>query len=105
MSSTTYNKLVRDKIPEIIEQTGKTCVCSILKCEEYLAELNRKLTEELNEYSDTGAIEELVDIYEVIQAILKYYDMSISEFEKICLDKRNARGGFEKRIFLQSVNE
>jgi len=65
-----YNKLVRDNIPEIMIKNGAKPVTRILTEEEYLKELNKKLLEEVNEYLESGSIEELADIEEVIIAIL-----------------------------------
>lgn len=65
-----YNKLVRDKIPEIIENNNEICKIRILSNEEYLAELNKKIQEEMKEYLESGDIEELADLEEVLRAIL-----------------------------------
>ena len=62
MKKTTYNKLVRDKIPEIIEQAGKICTCTILSDEDYLVLLDKKLDEELAEYQESKSMEELADL-------------------------------------------
>ena len=101
-----YNKLVRDKIPEIIEnkKDGRP-VYRIMNADEYLTALNTKLKEELNEYLESGAIEELADLEEVLLAILEAKNISFQDFEKIRLEKSEKRGGFKKRIFLESVEE
>ena len=100
----TYNKLVRDKIPEIISTNNEVCKIRILSDGEYLNELNKKIQEELNEYLESGEIEELVDIEEVLRAILSVKKCSYEEFEKIRLEKVNKRGAFTKKIFLEDVN-
>ena len=105
MKTITYNKLVRDKIPQIIENTGNKCVCEILADEQYVKMLNEKLQEELNEYLESGSVEELADMGEVMHAILAYKNVSIEEFQKIRLDKLEARGGFKDRILLKEVIE
>lgn len=64
-----YNKLVRDKIPEIIEADGKTCKTKILSDEEYIAALETKLNEEVAEYQADKNLEEMADVLEVLQAI------------------------------------
>ena len=69
MPTITHNKLVRDKIPEIISSVGKQAVTRILSDEEYLAELDRKLTEECTEYQADKSIEEMADVFEVPYAI------------------------------------
>ncbi len=98
-----YHKLVRDKIPQIIEATGKTCTCSILSEQEYLSLLDAKLNEEVAEYQESGALEELADIMEVIRAIAAARGSSIGEVEAIREAKREERGGFERRILLEDV--
>ena len=66
-----YHKLVRDRIPEIIESDGKQCVCEVLSSKEYLALLDEKLQEELNEYEESKSLEELADLLEVMYAVVK----------------------------------
>ena len=101
-----YNKLVRDKIPEIIAgDNGKTCVTRIMEDEEYSESLNRKMQEELNEYLESGEIEELADLEEVLRAILDLKGVSYEEFEKIRNRKAEKRGAFQKKIFLESVSD
>lgn len=102
----TYNKLVRDKIPEIIKNNGANAVnTKILNDEEYLKALNTKLIEELNEYLSSGEIEELADLEEVLRAILDAKNTSYSDFEEIRINKVNKRGAFKNKIFLESVDE
>ena len=66
-----YHKLVHDRIPEIIEADGKTCVCETLSDEDYLYLLDQKLNEELAEYQESKSLEELADLLEVMQAVGK----------------------------------
>ena len=102
----SYNKLVRDKIPEIIAaDNGKTCVTRIMEDDEYLETLNTKLQEELKEYLESGDVEELADLEEVLRAVLDAKNISYEEFEKIRNKKAEKRGAFKKRIFLESVNK
>lgn len=96
-----YNKLVRDKIPEIMINKGCKPVTKVLGDEEYILELNKKLQEEVKEYLADGDVLELADITEVILAILKYKGVSLDEFESIRLDKVNKRGAFEDKIYLE----
>lgn len=101
-----YNKLVRDKIPEIIAtDNGKTCVTRIMEDDEYLETLNTKMQEELKEYLESGDVEELADLEEVLRAILDVKKVSYNEFEKIRMTKVNKRGAFKNKIFLESVSE
>lgn len=100
-----YNKLIRDKIPEIIESSGKTCEVRMLSNDQYLDELNKKLQEELQEYYESGDVEELADLSEIILAIAKLKGVEEKEFESIRIKKAEKRGRFEKKLFLVGVNE
>lgn len=104
-----YNKLVRDRIPEIIENTGKKSLTKILNDEEFIKELKRKSFEELQEYVEAenseDAIEELADVLEIIHALAAYYGSSIEEVEKVRIQKAENRGGFKEKIFLIEVEE
>lgn len=100
-----YNKLVRDKIPDIIKSDNKTCLTKVLDDEEYLSSLNTKLQEEMKEYLESGEVEELADLEEVLRAILDVKKVSYEDFEKIRLEKVSKRGTFKKKIFLESVDD
>ena len=96
-----YDKLVRDKIPEVIEASGKKCDIEILDDEQYLEYLNKKIKEEVNEYLESGEIEERADLEEVLRAILVAKKLSYDEFEKIRISKVDKRGAFEKKLLLK----
>ena len=98
-----YNKLVRDKIPEIIKSEGREVKAKILYDEEYKKELNKKLQEEVREYLEDNNVEELADIVEVVYGILNSMDITIEEFEKIRKEKVKKRGAFNKKIFLEEA--
>lgn len=104
-----HNKLVRDKIPQIIEDTGKSFHIRTLDNQEYRVELKKKLNEEIKEYqssvNDEESIEELADVLEVIHSLAKLHGSSFNEVEKIRLAKSQERGGFENRIYLESVED
>ena len=100
-----YNKLVRDNIPQICERNNQTCKIRTLNDQEYLKELNIKLQEELREYLESGEIEELADLEEVLRAILDAKHCSYEDFEKIRNLKVEKRGAFKEKIFLESVKE
>ena len=100
-----YNKLVRDKIPEIINSDNRVAITRTLDNEENLNELNKKLQEEVKEYLEDNNVEELADIVEVIYGILDSKNVSIEEFETIRLNKVNKKGAFDKKIFLEKVIE
>ena len=95
-----YNKLVRDRIPEIIEATGNQCITRILSDAEYLQMIDIKLDEELAEYHKDQNIEELADLLELIYAAAVARGYSIEELEATRTDKAQKRGSFDKRIFL-----
>jgi len=100
-----YDKLVRGKIPQIIERTGKKAVYRILTETEYKEYLEKKLDEEVAEFHESKSIEELADIYEVLVALIAVNGASYTEFRQILDSKREKCGGFEKRICLVEVEE
>ena len=105
MLTKAYHKLVRDRIPEIIEADGKTCVCETLSDEDYLSLLDQKLNEELAEYQESKSLEELADLLEVMQAVVKARGWTLEELEQVRADKTAKRGGFETKILLKEVRE
>lgn len=102
--SIKYNKLVRDKIPEIIEASGKRCLVETLTDEDYLEMLEAKLDEELAEYHQDQNLEELADLLEVIYACAVARGYSVAELEQVRADKAAKRGSFAERILLKEVN-
>lgn len=105
MAEIEYRKLVRDKIPEIIENAGKTCTTEVLSDAEYLQMLDMKLEEELKEYYQDKNLEELADLMEVIFAVAEARGYSIAELEQVRKKKANERGGFKQKIFLKQVSD
>lgn len=105
MATKIYNKLVRDLIPDIIEESGNECRTRILSNEEYLKMLDLKLDEELAEYHKDQNIEELADLLELIRAAAIARGYTIDELETTRAEKAKKRGGFEKKIFLIDVNK
>lgn len=100
-----YNKLVRDRIPEIIESTGQSCITETLSAEDYLLKIDAKLDEELAEYHKDQNIEELADLVEVIHAAAIARGYTLEDLERVRAEKVTKRGGFEKRILLKEVYE
>lgn len=100
-----YHKLVRDRIPEIIESDGKICIWETLSDADYLSLLEEKLNEELAEYQQSKSLEELADLLEVMQAVLKARGWTWEELEQVRAEKAAKRGGFEKKILLKAVRE
>ncbi|MEA4876118.1 nucleoside triphosphate pyrophosphohydrolase [Anaerorhabdus sp.] len=95
-----YNKLVRDKIPEIIMNQQEVPVTCVLNDEEFNCELKKKLVEEVNEYLESEEVEELTDIMEVLYALAKTKGYSETELENLRIKKCNERGKFDEKIFL-----
>ncbi len=98
-----YDKLVRDKIPEIIIKNNAEPVTHIASNNEFLIRLYDKLIEEFKEFKQEPCEEELADILEVINSIIKYYDFNKNKIEEIRLRKKEKRGGFDKKIILERV--
>ena len=100
-----YNKLVRDKIPEIIKKDNSIPVYRILSDNEYLKELENKLTEECKEVIDAkkeeDKIKELADVIEVVSAMAKVNNKTLNDIIKIADEKKKDRGGFDKKYFLE----
>ena len=105
MSAISYHKLVRDRIPEIIEADGKVCICETLSDEDYIYLLDQNLNEELAEYQESKSLEELADLLEVMQAVAKARGWTLEELERVRANKAAKRGGFEKKILLKEVLE
>ena len=105
MSSIKYNKLVRDRIPEIVEKSGKRAMIEELEPQAYKKYLDQKLEEELQEYLEADSVDELADLVEVVYAILKYKGVEVKDFENIRKKKAEERGAFDKRLLLKEVVE
>ena len=105
MTVKTYNKLVRDLIPDVIEASGNKCRTRVLSDEEYLEMLDAKLDEELAEYHKDQNLEELADLLELIRAAAVARGYTLDELESARAKKAAKRGGFEKKLFLVDVTE
>ena len=100
MDTKKYNKVIRDKIPEIIADSGKKYTLKQLDDTSFLEEIEKKLIEEVNEYSESKDIEELADLLEVIYRISELRGVSIGELDKVRKDKAQKRGKFSSNLFL-----
>ena len=99
-----YDKLVRDKIPEIIEGTHTKCNYHVAENdEEYLKRLYDKLAEEIDEFKKTPCLEEYIDIVEVLEALAKLHKIDLMPMRQRKRMKRQKRGGFDLRIILDST--
>lgn len=99
---TVYNRLVRDRIPEIIARGGEKANIRILDEAEYLRLLHDKLDEEVGEFHRDRNVEELADILEVVYALAGAIGASREELARVYDRKHEERGGFEDRVFLIS---
>lgn len=100
-----YDKIVRDRIPEIIEASGRRAEIEFVSKERAIAGLEAKLTEELDEYFADHSLEEMADLLEVMRGILHHRGISWDELENVRQKKYAQRGGFEEGIRLLSVEE
>jgi predicted house-cleaning noncanonical NTP pyrophosphatase (MazG superfamily) len=103
MSTKQFNKLVRDRIPEIIKEKGKSCKFRIADTKEYRQKLMEKLQEETSEFLETPCVEELADIHEVLDALLVEYEWT--DFKATAQFKKITRGAFRDKIILEEVSE
>lgn len=101
--ATVYNKLVRDRIPEIILAEGRTCQVETMPLDEYRQTLLTKVTEEATEVADAPLdklASELADLYEVMDAIMTAFNVDPETVRQLQDQRRRERGGFEKRLKL-----
>ena len=100
----TYNKIVRDRIPAIIQSKGKQCRFSIMSGEELIAGLEAKLLEEFREFIESGRnLEELADILEVVDGLALHLGSSFEEILELKRQKQEKRGGFQQGLLLEWV--
>lgn len=100
-----YNKLVRDRIPELIEESGRKQVSRKLNEEEYFHALIDKIIEEIEEFRESRLEEEVADVYEVLDCLVKLKGYEPLHLDYLRLIKREARGSFKDRILLEEVEE
>ena len=98
-----YDKLVRDRIPEIIKNSNKEYKIHVVDKDETIKYLIRKFSEELDEFEESYAKEELADVLELIHGLAYHLDYDLGEIESIREDKYDKRGGFEDSIVLDYV--
>lgn len=100
-----FDKLVRDKIPEVLEKKGIKSVTHVIEGKEYFEELLKKLREEVEEFVKDNNEEELADIFEVLGAIIEERGFTKEAIEEIRLKKLAERGGFKNKVFLEQTEE
>ena len=96
-----FNKLVRDKMPEIIKANGDVPFIRIADDDEYWEKLREKLQEEVNEFLEDENHKELADVLEVMHAICKHKGIDFTDIEKIRIEKADKRGAFKNKIILE----
>lgn len=100
-----YNRLVRDRVPELIVESGRKQISRKLKDEEYEQALMDKIVEEIEEYRISKNEEEIADIYEVLDCLVKLKEYEPMHIDYLRLIKREARGSFHDRILLEKIVE
>ena len=100
-----YNKLIRDKIPELIEESGRQVSTKKLSQEEYLQALIDKIVEEINDYRSSENEEEIADIYEVLDCLVELKEYEPMHIDYLRMKKRDAQGSYKDRILLEYVEE
>lgn len=101
----SYNKLVRDKIPELIRESGRKCTSRILSEDEYFDALIEKIIEEIQEYRISGNEEELADVFEVLDCLVALKEYEPMHIDYLKLIRREARGSFKERVLLIDVDD
>ena len=99
------NKAIRDKIPEIIKESGSKCNVRTLSDKEFLEKMEKKLDEEVAEYHQSKSVEEIADIMEVLERIAELRGTSVEELMRVKEEKAQKRGKFEKNLFLVDTEE
>lgn len=98
-----YNKLVRDKIPDIIRKKGTIPITHIADPDEYRQKLKEKLVEEVEEFQSESTLEEYIDVLEVLAAIAREKGFTDAEIERVRQKKATERGLFQERIILEEA--
>ncbi len=102
-----YNKLIRDRIPEIIRAQGRLPAYRVLKADEFRDALKLKLMEEAHELlkaeDPAAVINEVCDVMEVLEAVCAEYGLNADDISETKINKKKDRGGFAKRLFLEYV--
>jgi predicted house-cleaning noncanonical NTP pyrophosphatase (MazG superfamily) len=101
----SYNKLVRDRIPQLIQDSGRHCSSRILSEEEYYHALLDKVVEEIEEYRESGNEEELADVFEVLDCLVKLKEYEPLHIDYLQLIRREARGSFQDKVLLIDVDD
>lgn len=101
----SYNKLVRDRIPELIQESGRKCSSRILSDDEYYEALLDKIVEEIEEYRESDNEEELADVFEVLDCLVQLKEYEPMHIDYLKLIRREARGSYKDKILLIDVDD
>lgn len=100
-----YNKLVRDNVPDVLNEKGVKYITHVADDEEYQEKLNAKLSEEVTEFIESGELEEIADILEVIEAICDHRQFNKTILTSLRESKAKQKGLFKNRIILDETIE
>ncbi len=100
-----YNKLVRDDVPQIIKESGRKCKTRTLSDDEFQEALLNKILEEVEEFRVSNSEEELADIYEVMDNLIEFLGYEPMHIDYLKMKKKESRGSFKERVFLEQVEE
>ncbi len=101
----SYNKLVRDKIPELIEESGRIYHAKVLSDNEYFEALLDKIVEEIEEFRVSTNEEELADVFEALDCLVQFKDYEPLHIDYLKLIRREARGSFREKVLLIDVDD
>ena len=101
----SYNKLVRDKIPQLIEESGRSYTSRTLDEKEYFDALIDKVIEEIEEYRISGLEEEIADVYEALDCLIELKGYEPMHIDYLQLIRKEARGSFKEKILLINVED
>lgn len=101
----SYNKLVRDKMPQLIKESGRDCSYRNMNDREYYEALLDKVVEEIEEYRLSGNEEELADVYEVLDCLVQLKEYEPMHIDYLRLIRREARGSYQDRVLLIDVED
>ena len=105
MEHNVYNQLVKDNVPKILKEKGSKPHIRTLNDNEYISELEISLDEYVARYTETGGMNELADIMELVYAIAKFKGYDQTKFNALVADRKKKYGGYDNRTYLLNVDE
>jgi predicted house-cleaning noncanonical NTP pyrophosphatase (MazG superfamily) len=101
----SYNKLVRDNMPQLIKESGRECRHRIMNDREYFDALLDKVVEEIEEYRISGNEDELADVYEVLDCLVQFKEYEPMHIDYLRLIRKEARGSYRDKVLLIDVED